>query len=341
MNVTEEKPRRKSTGCLWVVIAFQAISLLAAGGIIIALIAAGLTTLPRRYSHQGMGADDNPQFREIWSSGSGKTKVVRIPLYGMIMMEDSGGFFPPGPGSTSMALQSIARATADPNVRAIILEVDSGGGGITASDILYTALQKFKSSADGRKVVALYGDVAASGAYYVSVAADHIVAHPTTITGSIGVLMQTFNVQGLAEKLGVKDVTIKSAPNKDILNPFQELTEDQRAMLQEVIDEMYDRFVGLVATNRNLTMDEVKRVADGRIFTAGKAKEYGLVDQIGYWGDTVTKTAELLGVNEISVYRYEQAISFASFLRARAPTETPEAVLRRLTQLRLLYRWQP
>ena len=341
MNPTEQKPKRKINGCLWVIIAFQAISLLAAGGLIVGLIAAGLTTLPRRYSHQSMGADENPEFREVWSSGSGDTKVVRIPLYGMIMMEDSGGFFPPGPGSTIMALQSIMRATADPDVKAIILEIDSGGGGITASDILYTALQDFKASAEGRKVVALYGDVAASGAYYVSVAADHIMAHPTTITGSIGVLIQTFNVQGLAEKVGVKDVTVKSGPNKDILNPFKELTEGQRAMLQEVIDEMYDRFVGLVATNRGLTTAEVKRAADGRIFTAAKAMEYGLVDEVGYWDDAVAKTAELLGVQDVSVYRYEQEISFASLLTARTPPPSPEAFLRRLTQLRVLYLWQP
>lgn len=342
MSPDNQKKTRKNDGCLWVVIAFQAIALLTAGGLIIGLLAvAGIASLPRPYPRQSVGVDENPAFREIWSSGSGTTKVVRIPLYGMIMMEDNGGFFPPGPGTTVMAMQSIARATADPDVSAIILEIDSGGGGITASDILYTALQDFKASAPGRKVVAIYGDVAASGAYYVSLASDYIMAHPTTITGSIGVLIQTLNVQGLAEKVGVKDVTIKSGPNKDMLNPFGELTDDQRAMLQGVIDEMYGRFVGLVAQNRGLTEDEVKRAADGRIFTAGMAKEYGLVDGIGYWDDAVAKTAELLGVPKVSVYRYRQEFSWASFLQSSRQAPSPEAILRRLTKLRVLYLWQP
>ena len=338
--MTTLQKKRNRTGCLWVVIAFQAVSLLAAGGLIVGLLAAGVSfsRYPRR---RQAGIDEQPHFREVWAGGSGETKVVRIPLRGMILLDEDGLFFPSGAGSSVVALRSIARATADPDVSAIILDIDSGGGGITASDILYRALQDFKTSADGRKVVALYCDVAASGAYYVSLAADHIVAHPTTITGSIGVLMQTLNIRGLADKVGIKDVTIKSGPNKDILNPFDDLTPEQRTMLQEVIDEMYARFVKLVAANRALDEEHVRKVADGRIMTAARAREYGLIDEIGYWKDAAAKTAELLGVQNVRVYRYEQEFSFASFLKASRQAPSPDMLLRKLTTTRFLYLWQP
>ena len=140
--------------------------------------------------------------------------------------------------SASAALRAIKRATHDPDVEGILLEVDSGGGGITASDILYESLQEFRDADTDRVVVAIFGDVAASGAYYISLAADHIIAHPTTITGSIGVLMQSINARQLGEKIGVHDVTIKSGKNKDILNPLQDLTEEQRALLQGIVDDL-------------------------------------------------------------------------------------------------------
>ncbi|MBN1558078.1 MAG: S49 family peptidase, partial [Lentisphaerae bacterium] len=173
-------------------------------------------------------------------------------------------------------------------------------------------------------------------AYYVALAADHIVAHPTTLTGSIGVLVQSINARELGEKIGVRDVTIKSGPDKDILNPLGELTPAQRTMLQNIVDTLHARFVTLVAERRGLNPARVQSLADGRIMTAERAASFGLIDEIGYWEDAVRRTAELLEADEIKVYRYEEEFSLSAFLRA-AQRWNPEAALRRLGGTRLLY----
>jgi len=250
------------------------------------------------------GADERPNLVEVWSSGSGEVKVARILVRGLILL-DTPGLFSEG-GTASAALRAIKRATVDPDVRGIILDVDSGGGGITASDILYQALLDFKRKGQGRVVVAQFGDVAASGAYYIALAADRIVAHPTTLTGSIGVIMQSYNIRDLAAKLGITDVTIKSGANKDLLNPFGELTNEQRTMLQGVVDALHDRFVSLTAERRNLDESVVRAIADGRVFLATEALKQGLIDQVGYAENVDVLAASLLETNTIRVIRYEE-----------------------------------
>lgn len=335
----EDRPRRSRSGCLWVVLVLQGMLIV---GLVIAVMALGVAGLGghRSRSDDEWGVDEFPSMDEVWSQGDGDAKVVAIPLNGMITLAEEGGFFPSAPGSTLTALQSIRRATHDEEVRALILSIDSGGGGITASDVLFNALLEFKASQEGRKVVAVFGDVAASGAYYVGLAADHIMAHPTSLTGSIGVLVQTLNLRELGVKIGVKDVTIKSGPNKDLLNPMGDLTEGQRLMLQEIVDALHSRFVSLVSTQRGLPEADVRTIADGQVMTADRARDLGLVDAIGYWDDAVDATAELLNEASVKVYRYEQEFSLSAFLRA-VQSWRPSAVLDRLTETRLLYRWAP
>lgn len=334
-----EEKKQSRRGCLWAVIILQSLALL-----VVLLIAVGTAlvgmSLNRPTASRRMGKDEYPVLKEIWSYGSGDTKVIRIPLQGMIFLGGDNGLFSSIANSSVIALKSIRRATHDPDVRAIILEIDSGGGGITASDIIYKALLDFKAAAKKRKVIAVFGDTAASGAYYIAVASDHIVAHPTTITGSIGVLMQTLNVRGLGEKIGVKDVTIKSGKNKDILNPFGELTEEQKAMLQGVVDEFYERFISLVVDGRNLSEEAVRELADGRIFTASSALKLGLIDQIGYWEDALIEAARLLGVDDIKVYRYQEEFSFSDVLKGFQMWNPASGLLRKASHTRLLYLWQ-
>jgi protease-4 len=332
-----ERPRRARSGCLWVILVFQGFLIFA---LLLAVMALGVSDLlgKRPAQDDEWGVDEFPPMSEVWSQGDGEAKVVAIPLMGMITFAEEGGFLPAPPGSSLTALQSIRRATNDDDVRALILDIDSGGGGITASDILFDALMEFKASRDDRIVVAVFGDVAASGAYYVSLAADHIIAHPTTLTGSIGVLVQTLNMKELGAKIGVKDVTIKSGANKDLLNPLGELTEGQRLMLQDIVDALHGRFVSLVSTQRGLTEDEVRALADGSVMTADRAQDLGLIDGIGYWADAIDKTAELLGEESVRVYRYEQEFSLSAFLRSMQ-TWRPSALFERATETRLLYRW--
>jgi protease-4 len=334
-----ENGKRGKHGCLWAAIVLM---LLVAGcGVLIVI---GLFAAKRSGEHaawhHGRGADEYPELKEIWAEGTGTLKVVRIPLSGMIMLGGEDDFFGSKAGSAGLALRAIQRATQDPEVKAVIMDIDSGGGGITASDILYKALVDFKAAQPGRVVVALFNDVAASGAYYIALAADHIIAHPTTITGSIGVLVQSLNMKELALKIGVKDVTIKSGENKDILNPFNDMTAEQRRMMQGIVDELYGRFVSLVSENRELSEEKVKSFADGSIFTARQAIELGLVDEIGYWSDALASTAEMLDVGAVRVYRYEEEISLSSFFKSTYDRNPLSALLQPFTRTRMMYLWQ-
>lgn len=298
-------------------------------------VRSAVTTPARR-----AGIDEHPHFREVWSSGRGEIKVVRIPLTGMIMLEERG-WSHGASGSAGTVLRSIRRATADPKVSGIILEINSGGGGITASDVLRKALQDFRAGREGRVVVTLMGDIAASGAYYVASVSDKILAYPTTITGSIGVLIQTVNVNELAERLGIRDVTIKSGASKDLLNPLAAPDEAQRQMLQEVVDQMHERFVRLVAESRDLPLGEVQEIADGRIFLADTAMEMGLVDQLGYARDAEKTIARLLESEEVKVFRYEPEFSFTELFRRPSLFGLSVRDLLSADEPRLMYRWDP
>ncbi|NLL82641.1 MAG: signal peptide peptidase SppA [Lentisphaerae bacterium] len=310
-------------GCLGlIVLALIVLGTIGAVAVVtIAFVSDGVSDLKKSaIRHHGrnsgeMGVDEAPSLVEVWSSGSGDTKVARIRLHGMIMFDNSG--FLAERDSASAALRAIKLATASHDIRGIILDIDSGGGGITASDIIYKAVHDFKEACEGRVVVAHFGDVAASGAYYVALAADKIVAHPTSLTGSIGVIMQSYNIRELAAKLGITDVTIKSGTNKDLLNPFHEVSEQQKQMLQEVVDALHGRFVTLVAKERNLSEEQVRSLADGRVMLAQSALASGLIDQIGY-SDYVEKLmAELLEVESVQVIRYEEPSGLLDLLRRR------------------------
>lgn len=215
-------------------------------------------------------------------------------------------------GLTAVAASgSIARlirqAARDPQVKAILLRVDSPGGSVIGSDEIYHALKQAN-----KPVVVYMGALAASGGYYVSMAADHIVAHPDTLTGSIGVISEFTNIEGLYEKLGLKSTVIKSGEFKDFGNPTSPFTEEDRKLWQAVIDETYESFVRIIADNRGMTVEEVKRLADGRIYTGRQAYSLKLVDQLGYFEDAVNEAASRGGIKgEPRVIEYKRQTPFA------------------------------
>lgn len=284
--------------------------------------------------------DEFPEMKEIWSYGEGDVKAARIAVHGVIMRAAESGILSTPVNMVDSVLAQIRNAEADDNVKAIILDVDSPGGGVTASDEIYKALLDFRESSDDRKVIVFMRDLAASGGYYISMAGDWLIAQPTTVLGSIGVIMQSINVKGLSEKIGITDVTIKSGANKDLLNPFAEVDPAQRALVQEMIDAMYEHFLGIVADNRPIPLDALRPLADGRIFVAEQAQELDLIDQIGYWDDVMAKTAELLGEESVKVVRYEQPVDFMRWLMGiRSPVQ-PMSWLTHYNA-RFLYLWQP
>ncbi len=337
MSTVTYKPRRRRSGCLTILLIMVIV------GIVMFWISVddkpGFAKNLLSRSTPTHGEDEYPPFEEVWSCGQGSNKVIRIPISGMIMLGNDGSIFSPG-GSADFALKAIRRATLDPKVMALILDIDSGGGGITASDILYQALLDFKASQSDRRIVAICGDTAASGAYYVALAADHIIAHPTTVTGSIGVLIPSINMRELAQRYGIHDATIKSGDNKDLLSPLGEITPEKKALLQDVVDSLHSRFVSIVAAQRNLPEEEVRALADGRIFTADDALKRGLIDETGYWKDAITRTSELLNVGNIIVYRYEEHFSFGELFRARKQIN-PRSLLGLDISPRFQYRWHP
>ena len=305
------------------------------------MVLAGVGIAASKSLHsRARGVDESPDLREVWSCGEGTSKVARIPIRGVLIEEGGRGLFDQ-PGPVEAALRQIRAATEDDAVEAIILEIDSPGGSVTASDLLYKALMDFRKSRDGRQVIALLGDVAASGGYYVAVASDYIIAHPTTLTGSLSVLISKLNVKQLGDRYGVKMDTIKSGKNKDLLSPFSELTEEQRALLQSLVDDMHERFVSLIANGRGkMTIEDIRRLADGRVFTGARAMELKLVDEVGYWDDAVERTCKLLGVDSVRVVRYSEPFSLYEVLAgAKAPSFSPRSVLDEVGRVRMLSLW--
>ena len=189
-------------------------------------------------------------------------------------------------------------------IKAVILMIDSPGGAVTASDMIYQELIRLKKDM-GLPIVSFIQDIGASGAYYIASASDMIAAYPTAITGSIGVIMYNFNVKALMEKYGVKYIAVKSGRHKDLLSPFKEVDKEEVKWMQGIIDELYDRFVEIVAKGRpNLDVGAVRKLADGRVYTANVAYSMGLIDFIGSFDDLLNKISSMTGVKDYSVFRY-------------------------------------
>jgi protease-4 len=287
--------------------------------------------------------------REQTVEGSGAAKVLLLDLSGVISEQPLFTLGAQAPPVSLLARfrEELKKAEDDDQVRALVVRINSPGGTATASDILYQEILAFKAR---RKipVVAAIMDVGASGAYYVALAADTIVAHPTTVTGSIGVVMLTLNAEGLLQKVGVSPVTIKSGAKKDMGSPFRGLTEEERAIFQGVIDDLYGRFVSLIVKERKIPEDKVRAFSDGRIYTARHARELGLVDQVGYLEDAVRAAKQAARLSEARVIMYHRPREYRSniYSGASAP-ERFDASLVQLSSLllgsgpRFLYLWWP
>ena len=228
----------------------------------------------------------------------------------------------------------IRRAAGNPDVAVLVLRLNSPGGSVVGADEIYHALRQTQ-----KPVVAFLQEVAASGAYYISMAAEHIVANPNSLTGSIGVIGQFPNAEALMEKIGVQVTTIKSGKAKDIGNPFRAMSDEEQAIFQDIVDETYGRFVDVVARGRNLPEAQVRELADGRIYTGQKALELGLVDALGYQQDAIDAAVRLGGIDgEARVLHYRRRGSFLDLIGGAA---SPHRWLRRLMAPSLEYRWEP
>ncbi len=281
--------------------------------------------------------DEYPMFDEVWSYGAGEVKAVRIALSGVIMRGRQQRLFGSDPDMVEQILSEIRAAAWDETVKAIILEVDSPGGGVTPSDEIYAALERFKASDPERKILVFVRDLCASGGYYAAMAGDYIMAEPTAMVGSVGVIMQTVNMEGFGEMLGLSSVTITSGENKDMLNPFEEVNPQHIELLQDLVDSMYERFASIVETTRQL---ESRELLDGRVFATGQALEHHLIDGVGYWDDAAAKAAELLGEKELYIVRYAYPMGFLDSLLSSKTPAVPDFNTA-AEPPRMMYLWKP
>ncbi len=250
--------------------------------------------------------DYSEPLQEASLSGSGNDKILIVPISGVITDRPRQGLFFSRPSVVEETISVLNKARKDDAVKALVLRIDSPGGTVTASDILYRSIKDFKQET-GKPVVAMMTGLAASGGYYAAVAADRIVAHPTTITGSIGVIFFLVNVEALFDKIGVEAEAVKSGEHKDMGSPFREMSAKERAIMQSINDQFYNQFIRAIADGRpELDEAAVRPYADGRIFTAQQALAAKLIDRIGYADATLEIARQLAGLGDdarVVIYR--------------------------------------
>ncbi len=229
---------------------------------------------------------------KLTSSLSKKYAVAVIPVYGAIYQDSGSSFVEKG---SQLIASKIKKFSEDKNIKAIVLDINSPGGSVGAVQEIYSAILKAKKS-HNKPFVARFGEVSASGGYYIAAACDKIVAHPGTITGSIGVIFNVSNIEGLFKKVGIKSEAIKSGKFKDIGSMSREMSIEEKNLLQAMINDSYESFFDAVAEGRKIDREKLKELADGRIFTGKQALKAGLVDKLGDFQDAVDLAGQLGGL---------------------------------------------
>jgi len=237
-------------------------------------------------------------------------KIVLIDVDGVLANRRRGGWLQSGENPVSLFIEKLDRAAADRSVKAVIIRLDSPGGTVAASDIMYHHLTKFKRKT-GKPVIACVLGIGCSGAYYVACGCDGIIAQPSGVVGNIGTVFQTFSVAGTMEKIGVKAVTIKSGELKDLASPLHDLSDEERKVLQGITEHLSEQFFEVVRNGRK-TIDEKKmtELSDGRVFTAEQALQQGLIDKVGYLDDGIKWAREIAGIKKTSVVIYHRPSNY-------------------------------
>ena len=254
-----------------------------------------------------------PRFEESTVDGGQKRsrdKIALISLRGMISSSIQGKLYE---SAVDDMRGKLRQALRDKKVKAIVLRIDSPGGEVTASDILYSAVREAREK---KPIVVYMESVAASGGYYIACGGSHLMASETTTTGSIGVLLYTLKYKELFGKIGLESIVFKSGKFKDLLSGAREITKEERIYVQGLVMQIYERFVSIVAKERNLPLDDLKEgIADGRVVTGRDALKYGLIDEIGYLEDAFEKARELGETPGAPVVRYVEPFRLGSLFR--------------------------
>jgi protease-4 len=243
--------------------------------------------------------------KEFTIEGSGADKILLIPVNGLISDMPKKGLIGTSPSVVEQVVAQMHKAEKDKRIRAVLLKINSPGGTITASDLLYHEILSFKERT-GAKIIISMMDVATSGAYYMSLPADMIISHPTTVTGSVGVIFLQPKVSGLMNKIGLGVDVKKFGKNKDMGSPFRDSSEEEQKLIQNAVNDFGERFIRLVQKHRNPEKQALVEISTARVFLADEALKMGLIDKIGYLNDAVKESKKLARIPEdarVVVYR--------------------------------------
>lgn len=252
------------------------------------------------------------------TAGNPTSRIAVLTVNGTIQdTGESSSFLSSEAYNHQAFLKQLEAVKEDESVKGVILSVNSPGGGVVESKQIYEAIKEIQKD---RKipVYASMGSMAASGGYYISAPADKIFADEETMTGSIGVIMQGVNYSKLAEKYGIEFETIKTGPYKDIMSGSREMTKDERKILQDMINESYNRFLNVIVDGRDMPKAEVKKLADGRIYSGSQAKKVGLVDELGYEEDAIAAMKKDYNLNGAQVFEYDTTTDWTSMFATKA-----------------------
>jgi protease-4 len=314
---------------------------------VVLLIVTGcaIVTIPLFPSERGL--------QERVLEGEGTAKILLVDISAVISEKEKSKGLGLGTEASLVARikEELQKAEKDEYVKGIVIKINSPGGTVTATDTIYHELMEFKRRT-GTRIVACVTGLAVSGGYYVASAADEIIAHPTSVTGNIGVIALKFNVDQLLSKVGIQEETVKSADKKDIWSPFRPSTPEERKIIQSVIDTFHDRFVGVVHAGRKalLSKDEVDKLADGRIFAAEQALAAKLVDKIGYLDDAVKAVKGSLNLTEAKVVTYLRPGSYKGTIYSGLPQRSDTDInliavnsdfLSLIPEVQFMYLWRP
>ncbi|MEM7200928.1 MAG: signal peptide peptidase SppA [Planctomycetota bacterium] len=340
-------PREGRSVSFYVAI-FLALLLFISGGLnVLLLLVSALGSAAGGFGG-GMLSGDDGRFQVVTVDGDRKADaaVLRVRIDGAIA-EASSPLMGGAGGTVSQVRRALRAAARESSIRGVLLDINSPGGGVTDSDEIRNLIKQFRRDHPDLPVVSLLGDIAASGGYYIAAPTAHIMARPTTITGSIGVIISSYDVSEALGQIGVEPVVIVSedTPFKDMLSMTRPMTEAERRKIRAIVQEMYERFVDVVDEGREeLTRDEVKQLATGEVYSAMQAERLGLVDGIGSLADAYAKLADLMRVESVRVVEHRRVPTlFDTLFAVRAQPPTLEGsiaqLLRQATGPKLLYFW--
>ncbi len=277
-------------------------------------------------------------------------KIAVIDIDGLLINKQKRGWMREGDNPVSLFVEKLDKVAADRRVRAVVLRINSPGGTVAASDIMYHSLREFKRKT-GKPVVTCILGLGCSGAYYLACGSDGIVAQPGSVTGSIGTIMHTFSLAGTMEKIGVKAVAIKSGELKDLGSPLHDLSAEERKVLEGIVNEFFEQFVTVVDKGRkDIGEQRLRGLADGRVFTAEEAFQEKLIDRVGYPADGIEWAKKLSGVEKARVVMYQRPSGYKANVYSSAMSD--EGMVGALINVELpdwlnsggaqfLYLWQP